>query len=129
MTHIPEEFAGQRADVFLSSVLSGQSRSSIKKHIEAGNILIDRKPFKPSKIVSGGESLIIAIPPPEPPGVEAEEIDIEVVYEDGDLIVVDKPAGHGGSPGSGSDWRNPRQRPSPHVPGPSPGWEGRPVRE
>ena len=101
VTQIPEEFAGQRADVFLSSVLSGQSRSSIKKHIERGNILIDRKPFKPSKIVSGGESLIIAIPPPDPPGVEAEEIDVEVVYEDGDLIVVDKPAGMVVHPGAG----------------------------
>ena len=101
VTQIPEEFAGQRADVFLSRVLSGQSRSSIKKHIERGNILIDRKPFKPSKIVSGGESLIIAIPPPDPPGVEAEEIDVEVVYEDGDLIVVDKPAGMVVHPGAG----------------------------
>ena len=101
VTQIPEEFAGQRADVFLSSVLSGQSRSSIKKHIERGNILIDRKPFKPSKIISGGESLIIAIPPPDPPGVEAEEIDVEVVYEDRDLIVVDKPAGMVVHPGAG----------------------------
>ena len=101
VTRIPEEFAGQRADVFLSSVLSGQSRSSIKKHIERGNILIDRKPFKPSKIVNGGESLSIAIPPPDPPGVEAEKIDVEVVYEDRDLIVVDKPAGMVVHPGAG----------------------------
>ena len=101
VTEIPEEFAGQRADVFLSSILPDHSRSSIKKHIERGNILIDRRPFKPSKIISGGESLTVIIPPPSPPSVEAEKIDIEVVYEDGDLIVVDKPAGMVVHPGAG----------------------------
>ena len=98
---IPWEFAGQRADVFLSSLLTELSRSSIKKHIEQGNILIDRKTFKPSKIISGGESLSVKIPPPEPCGIEGEEIDIEVVYEDSDIIVVNKPAGMVVHPGAG----------------------------
>lgn len=98
---IPREFAGQRADVFLSGFLTELSRSSIKKHIERGNILIDRKTFKPSKIISGGESLSVNIPPPEPCGVEGEEIDIEVVYEDRDIIVVNKPAGMVVHPGAG----------------------------
>lgn len=101
VTEIPEEFAGQRADVFLSSMLPDHSRSSIKRHIERGNILIDRRPFKPSKIISGGEILTVAIPPPAPPGVEAEKIDVEVVHEDGDLIVVNKPAGMVVHPGAG----------------------------
>lgn len=98
---IPREFAGQRADVFLSCFLTELSRSSIKKHIERGNILIDRKTFKPSKIISGGESLSVNIPPPKPCGVEGEEIDIEIVYEDRDMIVVNKPAGMVVHPGAG----------------------------
>ena len=98
---IPREFAGQRADVFLSGFLTELSRSSIKRHIEQGNILIDRKTFKPSKIISGGESLSVNIPPPEPCGVEGEEIDVEVVYEDRDMIVVNKPAGMVVHPGAG----------------------------
>ena len=98
---IPREFAGQRADVFLSGFLKELSRSSIKKHIELGNILIDRKTFKPSKIISGGESLSVNIPPPEPCGIEGEEIDIGVVYEDRDIIVVNKPAGMVVHPGAG----------------------------
>ena len=98
---IPREFAGQRADVFLSCFLGELSRSSIKKHIERGNILIDRKTFKPSKIISGGESLSVNIPPLKPCGVEGEEIDIEIVYEDRDMIVVNKPAGMVVHPGAG----------------------------
>lgn len=93
VTEIPREFAGQRADVFLSGFLTELSRSSIKKHIELGNILIDRKMFKPSRIINGGESLSVNIPPPEPCGIKGEEIDVEVVYEDSDIIVVNKPAG------------------------------------
>lgn len=101
VTEIPREFAGQRADVFLSSFLTELSRSSIKKHIELGNILIDRKTFKPSRIINGGESLSISIPPPEPCGVEGEKIDIEVLYEDSNVIVVNKPAGMVVHPGAG----------------------------
>ncbi len=101
ITEIPREFAGQRADVFLSGFLTELSRSSIKKHIELGNILIDRKTFKPSKIISGGESLSVNIPPPEPCGILGEEIDIEVIYEDCDIIVVNKPAGMVVHPGAG----------------------------
>jgi len=101
VTEIPLEFAGQRADVFLSGFLTELSRSSIKKHIERGNILIDRKTFKPSKIISGGESVSVNIPPPEPCGVEGEEIDIEILHEDRDMIVVNKPAGMVVHPGAG----------------------------
>lgn len=101
VTEIPREFAGQRADVFLSGLLGELSRSSIKKHIELGNILIDRKTFKPSRIISGGESLSVNIPPPEPCGIEGEDIGIEVVYEDSDIIVVNKPAGMVVHPGAG----------------------------
>ena len=101
VTEIPREFAGQRADVFLSGFLTELSRSSIKKHIELGNILIDRKTFKPSRIINGGESLSISIPPPEPCGVEGEKIDVEVLHEDSDVIVVSKPAGMVVHPGAG----------------------------
>ncbi len=101
VAEIPREFAGQRADVFLSGFLTELSRSSIKKHIELGNILIDRKTFKPSRIISGGESLSVNIPPPEPCGIKGEEIDVEVVYEDRDIIVVNKPAGMVVHPGAG----------------------------
>ena len=101
VTEIPVESAGQRADVFLSGFLTELSRSSIKKHIELGHILIDRKTFKPSRIISGGESLSVNIPPPEPCGIEGEEIEVEVVYEDRDIIVVSKPAGMVVHPGAG----------------------------
>ncbi len=101
VTEIPREFAGQRADVFLSGFLTELSRSSIKKHIELGNILIDRKTFKPSRIISGGESLSVNLPPPEPCGISGEKINVEVVYEDRDIIVVNKPAGMVVHPGAG----------------------------
>ncbi len=101
VTEIPREFAGQRADVFLSGFLRDLSRSSIKKHIELGNILIDHKTFKPSRIISGGESLSVSIPPPDPCCIKGEEIDVEIVHEDRDIIVVNKPAGMVVHPGAG----------------------------
>ena len=101
VTRIPREFAGKRADVFLSDFLKNLSRSSIKRHIELGNILIDQKIFKPSKIISGGESLSVNIPPPEPCGIKGERVDIEVLYEDSDIIVVNKPPGMVVHPGAG----------------------------
>ncbi len=101
VTRIPDEFAGRRADVFLSGFLAGLSRSAIKKHIKNGDILIDRRTFKPSKIITGGESLSVNIPPPSPRNIEGEEISVEVIYEDRDLIVVNKPAGMVVHPGAG----------------------------
>ncbi len=101
VTRIPREFAGKRADVFLSDFLKDLSRSSIKRHIELGNILIDQKIFKPSRIISGGESLSVNIPPPEPCGIKGERVDIEVLYEDSDIIVVNKPPGMVVHPGAG----------------------------
>ena len=100
-TKIPREFAGKRADVFLREFLKELSRSSVKKHIELGNILIDSETFKPSRIINGGESLSVNIPPPEPCEIEGEEVDIEVVYEDRDVVVVDKPAAMVVHPGAG----------------------------
>lgn len=101
MTKIPAESAGRRADVFLCGIFPGMSRSSVKRHIERGDILIDGETFKPSRIVKGGERLSVDIPPPESPEIEPEEIGVEILYEDGDVVVVDKPAGMVVHPGAG----------------------------
>ncbi len=98
---ISDESAGKRADVFLSRFLAGLSRSAIKKHIKNGDILIDQRAFKPSRVINGGESLSVNIPPPTPCDIEGEKISIEVVYEDRDVVVVNKPAGMVVHPGAG----------------------------
>lgn len=98
---IPSDSAGQRADVFLSGIFPDLSRSSVKRHIERGHILIDGETFKPSRIVKSGENLSVDIPPPEPLEAAPEEIGVEILYEDEDIVVVDKPAGMVVHPGAG----------------------------
>ncbi|MGH7885451.1 MAG: RluA family pseudouridine synthase [Thermodesulfobacteriota bacterium] len=98
---IPDEFIGKRFDSYLPMVLKNYSRSQIKKYIENEYILIDKKPFKPSRIISGGEKIFVNIPPSLPADIAAEDIELEVIYEDKDIIVVNKPAGLTVHPGAG----------------------------
>ncbi len=98
---IPDEFVGIRFDLYLPEVLKDFSRSQIKKFIEEKNILVDNKPFKPSRIISGSEKVFIKIPPPTPLDIAAENIDLEIIHEDKDIIVVNKQAGLTVHPGAG----------------------------
>lgn len=98
---IPDEFIGKRFDSYLPLVLKDYSRSQIKKYIENEYILIDKKPFKPSRIISGGEKVFVNIPPSLPTDIEAQNIELDIVYEDKDIIVINKPAGLTVHPGAG----------------------------
>lgn len=90
---IPPEFSGKRADVAFANILNNLSRSQIRKFIRDSHILLDGKTFKPSKILCGGEILSINIPPPEPIAARPENIDIEFLFEDEDIVIVNKPYG------------------------------------
>ncbi len=83
---------GIRIDVFLSKEL-GISRSRAKRILEDGFVLLSGSIPKPSKKVKEGDKVFGVIPPPDTYSLEPEDIPIDVIYEDDDVAVVDKPAG------------------------------------
>jgi 23S rRNA pseudouridine1911/1915/1917 synthase len=98
---VTEELSGKRADVVLSHFLSDHTRSQIKKLIEDNHVLVGGKPIKPSKKFDEGEIVEISLPAPESIDAEPENIDLDVLYEDKSIIVVNKPAGMVVHPGAG----------------------------
>lgn len=82
-----------RLDVFLTRRLAHVSRSRIRRHIDAGDVLVDGRRVRPSHVLAGGET--ITLPPLEARQIEraSEPMDLRIVHEDEDLVVVDKPAG------------------------------------
>ncbi|WP_374449256.1 RluA family pseudouridine synthase [Stella sp.] len=88
------EDAGERADRFLAARFDGVSRSRIKGLIEGGAVTVDGATLSdPSLRVKAGQTFAIVVPEPEPAEPEAQDIRLAVVYEDEEVIVVDKPAG------------------------------------
>jgi 23S rRNA pseudouridine1911/1915/1917 synthase len=86
--------AGERLDRALAERVSSISRSYAASLIERGNVSVNGAvASKTGHKLKAGDIVVVDIPPPEPSTLEAEEIPLNVVYEDGDLLVVDKPAG------------------------------------
>ena len=90
----PEE-EGLRLDVFSVARLGGFSRSQIQRLIKAGHAAVDTAPRPPSYILKAGEEVRLEIPPPAPTDSEPvpQDIPLRVVFEDDDLIVINKEAG------------------------------------
>jgi 23S rRNA pseudouridine1911/1915/1917 synthase len=93
--------AGARLDSFLASHLSQISRTRIQRAIEDGDILANERVVKASYRVHPGDQIEIDLPEPPPVELTPEPIPVNVVYEDDDLIVIDKPAGLVVHPGAG----------------------------
>ncbi|HYR46254.1 MAG TPA: RluA family pseudouridine synthase [Thermoanaerobaculia bacterium] len=94
---------GARLDLFLVSVCSDLSRSRIQKLIEEGSVRVNGAAPKRSHVVRRGEEVEISMPEPKPTAIEAEEIPLSILYEDGHLIAIDKPAGLVVHPSPGHD--------------------------
>jgi 23S rRNA pseudouridine1911/1915/1917 synthase len=93
VTVTPED-AGQRLDKWLASRLEGMSRARIQTLIETGAVTAEGGTIgEANRRVKPGEVFHVNLPPPEPARVQGEEMDLAVVYEDRDVIVIDKPAG------------------------------------
>lgn len=82
----------QRIDVYISEKLS-ESRNSVQKLIGDGNITVNEREVKANYKIKINDKIKIVIPPPVILDVEAENIDLDIVYEDNDLAVVNKPQG------------------------------------
>ncbi|MBQ6263453.1 MAG: RluA family pseudouridine synthase [Clostridia bacterium] len=90
---VTSDEAGERADVYLSAKL-GITRSAAQKLLTDGAAaLADGSPLKKNARVCAGDEFAVAIPDAAPPSAEPEDIPLDVVYEDGDIIVVNKPQG------------------------------------
>lgn len=106
---VPPEAAGQRLDAWLTAQLEGVSRSRVQLLLSQQSVLVDGEQAKPSHKLRGGETVkVLAEPVLEPLHAMAEDIPLDVVFEDKDFSVVNKPAGmmvHAGS-GATEDARN-----------------------
>jgi len=92
----------ERLDQFITGKVPDLTRSAVQRLMENGLITVNGRVPKPSLKLKGGETIVIEIPPPAPAAPVAEEIPLSVLYEDSDLIVVDKPAGMAVHPGAGN---------------------------
>lgn len=85
--------AGERLDAFLAARLEGISRTSVKRLVEDGDVLVSGRASKPSFKLRGGERVEVELPAPPAVELVPEAIPLDVVFEDDDLVVVNKPAG------------------------------------
>jgi len=99
---IPERMTGARLDASLSEMLPDYSRSKITTWIKSGDALINQKTFKPKDKVSGTEIVCLTLNQKQSNDWIAEKIPLNIVYEDEDIIVVNKQFGLVTHPGAGN---------------------------
>ena len=92
----------ERLDIFLSNELADYTRSKIQKWIKSGLVNVDGQVASSKTKLRGGETIEIAVDEPDPPKLVAEDIPLDVVYEDDDIIVINKAAGMVVHPGAGN---------------------------
>ena len=90
---ITEETEDERIDRCMSLLVENLSRSFIQKLIKEGNVLVNGKPVKGSYRVKCDDEVVFSVPESVEPDIEPENIPLDILYEDADLIVVNKPKG------------------------------------
>ena len=85
--------AGERADAFLARSVPGLTRSAAQRLLEEGAVTLEGRPVKKNYKTAPGDQLEAVLPDPEPVAILPQDIPLDVVYEDGDVIVVNKPVG------------------------------------
>lgn len=99
---IPDRLIGQRIDSALALMLPDYSRSKITTWVKSGGALINGKTFKPKEKVSGGEIIALEIKQEKTNDWVAEDIPLNIVFEDTDIIIINKPVGLVTHPGAGN---------------------------
>ena len=82
-----------RLDAFLAANAGALTRSAAVRLIEEGRVLVDGRPAAKSLKLTGGETVLVTLPEPEPANVLPQDIPLDIVYEDADVIVINKPKG------------------------------------
>ncbi|HEY6873623.1 MAG TPA: RluA family pseudouridine synthase [Geobacteraceae bacterium] len=98
----PEGSEPERLDSFVARSLGSVTRSTVQKLIDEGLVTVDGTPQKASLKLKGGERISVRIPPPKPAEAAPEEIPLDILYEDDDVVVVNKPPGMVVHPGAGT---------------------------
>ena len=93
MFKVEAEESGLRVDKYLSEQLPELSRSYLQKIIKDGQVLANDKPVKANYKVSMGDAIELEIPEAVEPEIEPENIPLEILYEDADVILINKPKG------------------------------------
>jgi 23S rRNA pseudouridine1911/1915/1917 synthase len=96
------ELAGLRIDQFVVAHLPNLSRARVQALLKSGHITLNGAPAKASAKLRAGDRVQVVEPPPMSAKVEAEDIPLDVLFEDDDLIVINKPAGLVVHPASGN---------------------------
>lgn len=90
---VPAESAGERLDKWLSTALPELTRTAAQRLLDEGRCTVDGKPAGKNVKLRGGEEVFVVIPPPVEAEAQPEDIPLDIVYEDADLLVVNKPKG------------------------------------
>ena len=90
-----------RLDQYLAAQQLGLTRSRLQRLIAEGNVTVNGGAARPAHKVRRGDRVSLLVPPPRPAGVEAQDVAVAVVYQDEDLVVIDKPPGLAVHPGPG----------------------------
>jgi 23S rRNA pseudouridine1911/1915/1917 synthase len=98
---VPPEHAGERIDAYLASQIEHVSRSQIRRAIENGDIKVEQRTVKPSYSVHPGDVIHVDLPDSAPLEAAPEPIPLAIIYEDEEIIVINKPAGMVTHPGAG----------------------------
>lgn len=85
--------SGTRLDTYLAAILDGISRSYIQKLISEQRILINSRPVKANYKIKTADQVFVEIPDAAPIDILPEPMDLDIVYEDGDMLIVNKPMG------------------------------------
>ncbi len=99
---ISEDQAGTRLDVLVSALDEGLTRSRVQKLIIEGGVVVNGNPSKSNYKVKQGDTVSVKIPEPEELEVTAQKIPLDVVFEDADLLVINKPQGMVVHPAAGN---------------------------
>ncbi len=99
---IPDEVAGQRLDQALASMFPDYSRSRLQQWVKSGAITVDGKSWRPRDKVAGGERVVLRALQEAEVFLEPQPIELDVVFEDEHLLVLNKPAGLVVHPGAGN---------------------------
>lgn len=92
-TTVEASHAGERLDHYLSEQIANQSRSAVQKWINDGLVLVNGSQCKSSLKLKAGDEVSATIPEPEPVDIKPENIPLDILYEDQDLLIVNKPKG------------------------------------
>lgn len=90
---VAPEMEGERLDVFLNDWIDTVSRSYLQKLIKDGFVIVNAKQVKPSYTLKADDEVIACLPKAVEPEIKAENIPLDILYEDKDILVVNKPKG------------------------------------